>query len=348
MKNLPTEKDPHNRYVVTGMDVATVFGQREEFWSGIKENKNGVISTPPKIQAFNTTSDIYAYAPIEWDVDEKIEKTLGRKEVRRLHRSGMLSAIATQGALDQAGLLGENGIELNDRVPREKVGFSIGSGISGTSLMAAIKEAIHKGQGISPQLLLQTLPEVVVTSNGIKAGAQGPTNSLIAACATGTANINNGIKTLISDPNIDIVVSGGVEGVVDEVTLGMFRRTGALNLGIDGPEYVPRPFDKAQDGFVMGDGACDRTEPVGHVRGTLNEFPSVAGRQLLAQVRDGLLAHRRLAQVLEGSKGNRCKSLLGGKVLRRRPFENISLLADRDLAIIAVGQVDELRGYLRG
>jgi 3-oxoacyl-[acyl-carrier-protein] synthase II len=61
---------------------------------------------------------------------------------------------------------------------------------------------------------------------------------------------------LIRSGEADVAICGGAEACIDLVSLGGFAAALALSMGFnETPARASRPFDRARDGFVMGEGA---------------------------------------------------------------------------------------------
>jgi 3-oxoacyl-[acyl-carrier-protein] synthase II len=87
----------------------------------------------------------------------------------------------------------------------------------------------------------------------IACGAIGPNFATVSACATGGHALGEAWET-IRRGDADVMVAGGVEAGIHEATIGGFDSMKALSLRNDDPAAASRPFDKARDGFVMGEG----------------------------------------------------------------------------------------------
>ena len=75
----------------------------------------------------------------------------------------------------------------------------------------------------------------------------------LAACAGGTNAVGDSFRQ-IRDGYADVMVCGGAEAGIAEVTVGGFTTMKALCQSED-PERASIPFDKDRSGFVMGEGA---------------------------------------------------------------------------------------------
>jgi 3-oxoacyl-[acyl-carrier-protein] synthase II len=77
----------------------------------------------------------------------------------------------------------------------------------------------------------------------------------VTACAAGVQAIGDAAR-LIQANEADIVICGGAEACIDEVSLGGFAAAKALSTQFaHAPDRASRPFDTARDGFVMAEGA---------------------------------------------------------------------------------------------
>src|SRR5204863_2517642 len=85
---------------------------------------------------------------------------------------------------------------------------------------------------------------------GAGAGVRAP----VGACATGAEAIAWGLDILRAG-RADVVVCGGTEAVCHPLPIAGFASMRAMSTRNDEPERASRPFDKARDGFVLGEGA---------------------------------------------------------------------------------------------
>ena len=82
----------------------------------------------------------------------------------------------------------------------------------------------------------------------------GPNYSISTACATANYCFHAAANH-IRNGEADIIIAGGVEAPIIPVGLGGFVACRALSTNNADPSGASRPWDKARDGFVMGEGA---------------------------------------------------------------------------------------------
>lgn len=84
-------------------------------------------------------------------------------------------------------------------------------------------------------------------------GASGPAQCISAACSSGAHAIASAAR-LIACGEADVAIAGGSDSVLAPITLGQFEAAGLLAHHED-PRVACRPFDRARNGTVFGDGA---------------------------------------------------------------------------------------------
>jgi 3-oxoacyl-[acyl-carrier-protein] synthase II len=90
---------------------------------------------------------------------------------------------------------------------------------------------------------------------GLERNARAGVHSVASACATGAEAIALGMD-IIRSGRADIVIAGGTEAVIHPLPIAGFAAMRAMSTRNDDPERASRPFDKARDGFVLGEGAA--------------------------------------------------------------------------------------------
>ena len=87
----------------------------------------------------------------------------------------------------------------------------------------------------------------------IKYGFKGLNYSITSACATSNHAFGDAFK-MIQMGLADVIVAGGTEAAITEMSIAGFSNMRALSKNND-KHSASRPFDKNRDGFVMGEGA---------------------------------------------------------------------------------------------
>ncbi|WP_308813066.1 beta-ketoacyl-[acyl-carrier-protein] synthase family protein [Arthrobacter sp. PAMC25284] len=88
----------------------------------------------------------------------------------------------------------------------------------------------------------------------IDVGARGGARTPVSACASGAEAIVQAAE-MIRSGAADVVIAGGVDACVNELTISGFAQIRALSTADGDPAKVSRPFDRDRNGFVIGEGA---------------------------------------------------------------------------------------------
>lgn len=234
----------NRRVVVTGMGVITPIGRDvETFWENLKAGKSGI----SHIDTFDVSEYTTQIAGLvrEFDVGDYMDA----KEGRRLDRFAQFAVAASVQAVKDADLTVTEENATN-------VGVYIGSGIGGIStLLGNYRTLLERGpRRVSPFVVPMMIANMASGQVSIVLGAKGPNSSPISACATGTNAIGDAFK-IIQRGDADVMVAGGAEAAIVDLSLAGFGRMTALSTRNDEPTRASRPFEKDRDGFVMSEGA---------------------------------------------------------------------------------------------
>jgi 3-oxoacyl-[acyl-carrier-protein] synthase II len=233
--------------VVTGLGATTpVGGDVKSFWTGLLEGRSGVVKLEDDWAA---ELNVRIAARMAVDPTEVIP----RVQARRLDRAEQAALVASREAWADAGFSGsarEAGLEPT------RVAVVIGTGIGGvTSLLSQYDLMKAKGPGrVSPLLIPMNMPNGPAAYVGLEIGAQAGVHTTVSACASGSEAVAYGLDLLNLD-RADVVVVGGTEACIHPLNIAGFAQMRAMSTRNDEPERASRPWDKARDGFVLGEGA---------------------------------------------------------------------------------------------
>lgn len=232
------------RVVITGMGAITPIGcDVPTFWRNLTAGKSG-ISVIDNMDVSEYPAKIAGLVK-DFDPAPYIEK----KEIRRLDRFAQFAVAAATQAIRDAKL------EITpDNAGR--VGVYIGSGIGGIhTLLDNYRVLLERGpRRVSPVVVPMMIANIASGQISIMFGLRGPNSSPISACATGTHAIGDAFK-IIERGAADVMVAGGSEAAVVDLSLAGFSNAKALSTRNDEPERASRPFDRDRDGFVMAEGS---------------------------------------------------------------------------------------------
>jgi 3-oxoacyl-[acyl-carrier-protein] synthase II len=231
--------------VVTGFGCMTPCGKTvPALWDCLLEGRSG-IST---VTRFDTSEfDVHFAGEIK-DFDPKAYG-ISAKEARRLDRFAQYGLAAAREALTQADLP-------NETCDPDRVGVVIGSGIGGISSTEHQMDVLRKRgpSRVSPLLVPGGTPDVGSNQIALEFGFKGPSFAVSTACSSGSDAIIAAVRCLL-DGSADIMVAGGAEAPVSELSLSTFANLGAMSRQQGDPTRVSRPFDLHRTGFIVGEGA---------------------------------------------------------------------------------------------
>jgi 3-oxoacyl-[acyl-carrier-protein] synthase II len=233
----------HRRVVITGIGAITPVGSGADgLWDGVMADRSAVRA----IDRFDASIFPSRIAAQVDDFDPADH--LDARRARRLDRFSALSVAAARMAIADAGLDGS--------VPGGRTGVWIGSALGGV----AFGEEQHAGfvargvRGVAPTLALAVFGGAGASNVALDLGLTGPTVGNANSCASGTVAIGQALDA-IREGTVDAALAGGAEAPLAPLTFGAFALIRVLSQRNDDPARASRPFDRARDGFVMGEGA---------------------------------------------------------------------------------------------
>lgn len=233
------------RIVVTGLGMLSPLGNTvEDSWDSLINGRSGV----GPITQFDAS-----HLPVQIAGEVKDFKPgdyMNFKESRRMSRASQLAVAAATMALQDADLA--NGLP-----DSERTGTLIGTGVGGFEV-GDRETTVLRTKGfnrVSPFAMTAFLANMPSHHVSLLSQAMGPISTVVAACATGTQAIGEAAE-FIRRGSADMVITGGVEGLIHESAIAGFAAMRAMATSFnDAPEKASKPFDKNREGFVLSEGA---------------------------------------------------------------------------------------------
>ena len=230
------------RVVVTGLGAVTALGEDvSSTWGALLAGKSGVCALN---ESWADELPVRIGAPVRTDPAALIPP----HQLRRMERSEQLALISARQAWQDAGA---------PQVEPDRLGVSIATtGLAGLETTLDAYDILRqKGwRRLSPFTVPMFMLNGAAAWIGIELGARAGVHAPVSACASGAEAIGYGMH-MIRSGRADVVVAGGAEAAIHPLSIAMFAVMRALSCRNDDPERASRPFDKARDGFVMGEGA---------------------------------------------------------------------------------------------
>ncbi|EGQ9054048.1 beta-ketoacyl-ACP synthase [Vibrio parahaemolyticus] len=235
----------NRRVVVTGMSGVTAFGND---WQSVEpklrdcQNATQYMPSYEQYDGLNTK----LAAPI---LDFELPKHYKRKQVRGMGRVSKLATVATENALSQAGLIG------NDVLTNGQTGIAYGSSTGSTDAIGAFGVMLNEKttKAITATTYVQMMPHTTAVNVGLFFGLKGRVIPTSSACTSGSQAIGYAYEA-IKHGYQTVMVAGGAEELCPTES-AVFDTLFATSLKNENPKSTPRPYDSDRDGLVIGEGA---------------------------------------------------------------------------------------------
>ena len=244
----------HVEVVITGLGATTPLGgDVASTWTALVDGRSGVGPLTEE-WARDLPARIVARLAVE------PTEILSRVEARRLDRCQQVAVVAAREAWADAGLArpGKPGQEDNagTQVDPERVAVVIGTGIGGALTMLGQDDILEANgvRKVSPLTVPMLMPNGPAVAVGLDLVARAGVHTPVSACASGAEAISLALD-LLRAGRADVIVAGGAEACIHPLPIAGFAQMRALSTRNDEPQAASRPFDKARDGFVLGEGA---------------------------------------------------------------------------------------------
>jgi 3-oxoacyl-[acyl-carrier-protein] synthase II len=237
------------RVVITGLGVVSPIGiGLGQFWKAALEGRSGVSA----ITAFGDfPMDTYRSRVAGQILDFNPAQYLDSQHADRVDRYAQFGLVASKEAIVDSGLR-------LDRENPHRVGVIVGAGMGGMVMgEREITQLYQKGRpnrvhpNFIPMITLNSASGII----GMACGAKGPNWTISTACSSSAHAIGHALQSIRAD-RADAVIVVGADASITPLVFAGFCSLRALSTGYnETPERASRPFDRARDGFVMGEGA---------------------------------------------------------------------------------------------
>ncbi|MFP4643906.1 MAG: beta-ketoacyl-ACP synthase II [Spirochaetales bacterium] len=235
------------RVVVTGIGTVNPLGNSvEQSWNTVIRGQSG-IGPITRFDASHLPTQI-AGEVREFDYRDYFEGDMAKK-AKRMDNFCHYAVAAAREAAEQA--------DLSSLDNRQRIGVGLGSGIGGLNVQYENSVALeNKGpRRVSPFYIPMSIGNMASGILSIVYGATGPNISMQTACATANHSIAMS-QMIISNNMADVMIAGGAESTINEISVVAFGNMRALSTRNDAPGRASRPYDRDRDGFVLSEGAA--------------------------------------------------------------------------------------------
>ena len=234
-----------HRVVVTGMAGISPLGND---WPTIRarlgEYRNAIVRMHDwaNYEGLNTQLGAPA-APFE------LPKHYDRKATRSMGRVALLATRASELALQDAGLLG------HPLLTSGQMGISFGSSAGTPSAIGDFGRMMEERttRGINATTYIKMMAHTAPVNIGVFFGVTGRVITTSSACTSGSQGIGYAYEAIKGGHQVAMIAGGAEE--LDATEAAVFDTLFATSTRNEAPETSPRPFDRARDGLVIGEGA---------------------------------------------------------------------------------------------
>ena len=235
------------RVVVTGGGIVSVLGSDwNTILANLKTKKNFVKymkDWDEKYPLMNTRLAV----PVDFAIDKE---KYPRKAIRGMGRVSQMALVATDAALEDAGLLG------SEEITQGRTGIAYGSSIGSVDPLMEMYSmlVINDTSKVSSTTYIKAMPQTCACNLEVYYHLTGRIITTNTACTSGSQSIGYAYETIQSGKQ-DMMIAGGAEEfcTMDTATFDTLFSTSTKN---STPELTPSAYDVHRDGLVLGEGAC--------------------------------------------------------------------------------------------
>ncbi|TGD72669.1 beta-ketoacyl-ACP synthase [Mangrovimicrobium sediminis] len=234
------------RVVITGSGTVSALGND---WAAVGERLRAMRSAVRYMPEWEVYPELKARiaAPID---DFQLPGHYRARERRALGRVAQMAVVATEDALQQAGLGGDPVI--TGGRTGVAYGSATGSSAAGMEFLSLLRD--HSMEQVNTTTYTRMMSHTAAVNIGVKFGTRGRVYTTSSACTAGSQGVGYAYEAIKAGVQ-DVMIAGGAEelcptqSAVFDVILAASRHHN------DSPECSPRPFDRDRDGLALGEGA---------------------------------------------------------------------------------------------
>lgn len=232
------------RIAITGIGIVAPSGMdKKVFWANIRAGRSAI----KKIERYD--SSLYpsriAGQIHQLDAYSHVSSRL----LQKIDPFSHMALIASELALKDAGidLATEN---VNN------IGIFMGNALGGWLYgETELRDLYIEGrEGVSPYMASAWFPAAPQGQVSIYYGIKGYSKTIVSDRASSLMAMGHAIRVLSKD-KLDFILAGGSEAPLSPYGLLCCNTNGEMSQNNEHPEEAYKPFDRARDGFVPGEGA---------------------------------------------------------------------------------------------
>jgi 3-oxoacyl-[acyl-carrier-protein] synthase II len=258
----------NRRVAITGLGVISPLGCHiESFWQNLVHGRSGVdrisrydpsglpVHIAAEVRDFNLKEHTDAH-PLYLDGASITADKLDRRTQYALAataqavRDAQLDG-AGAGMWADADLYFGTGEGDNDLNLLAKLFMPHSSLADGCDTAALLSESLARDFAVHDQLMEVTVPASLIAAH---LGIQGEVTACLTACAASAQAIGEAMRRIQSG-ECALALAGGAHAMTSPLDVLGFAMLSALSTRNDEPARASRPFDRARNGFVLGEGA---------------------------------------------------------------------------------------------
>ncbi len=252
------------RVAITGIGVVSPFGVgRELFWDRITRGVSATraitefepsggcrVAAPVPVEALNGSAPHSAQDGMVTRAQLALDRDpASHADPRRYAKVSHIAVLAAREAMHDAGL------SIDDEAG--EIGVVVGSGAGGIDVAERQYGEFFSGElhRVSPYAIPLSIVGIVSSEISIALGLRGISHVLSTGCTSSTDAIGYA-AAMVRQGDAEVVLTGGADACVTPGMMFGFSRMRVVSTRFnDRPEQASRPFDRARDGFVLGEGA---------------------------------------------------------------------------------------------